>query len=96
MANQVVDAMASLEARSEPVPEIGYPEMTMEHKAQVLLIQRQDLTIRNTIHQLQEQLKQMPQQMNALLNKICKDLKISPDAVTFDLDNLKIGPPKEK
>ena len=66
------------------------PEMTMDHKAQLLLHQRQQLTCQLTIYRLQQQLDQMPATLNVLLNNICKDLKIDPNGYTFDLDNLKI------
>ena len=68
------------------------PELTPEQQRQVLLIQRQILTLQVTIHNSQRQLEQMGPALNGLLTKIATDLKIDPNAYTFDLDNLRLVP----
>jgi len=68
------------------------PELTPEQQKQVLLIQRQILTLQVNIHNAQKQLEQLGPIMNNVLNKIAVDLKIDPNAFTFDLDNLKLVP----
>lgn len=66
------------------------PELTAEHQKQVLLIQRQILTLQVNINNAQKQLEQLGPIMNNVLTKIAQDLKIDPNAFTFDLDNLKL------
>lgn len=68
------------------------PELTPEHKTQVLLLQRQILTLQVTLQNTQKQLEQMGPSLNLLLNKILEDLKSDPKDYTFDLDSLKLLP----
>ncbi len=66
------------------------PELTAEEQKQVLLVQRQILTLQVNIHNAQKQLEQMGPVLNQLLTNIATSHKIDPNAYTFDLDNLKL------
>ena len=71
---------------------VEVPELTADQKNQVLMIQRQILTLQVNINNAQKQLEQLGPVLNNILNKIAVDLKIDPNAFTFDLDNLKLIP----
>lgn len=68
------------------------PELTPEQKNQVLLIQRQILSLQVNINNANKQLEQLGPALNTLLNKIATDLQIDPNEFTFDLDNLRLVP----
>ena len=76
-------------AASSEQPE-SLPELSMEQIARILLQQRQELTLKLTIRELQQQLEKCPAQMNELLLNICKELNVDPTKVTFDLDATKL------
>jgi len=71
------------------------PELTAEEQKQVLLIQRQILTLQVNIHNAQKQLEQMGPVLNNLLTNIATAHKIDPNTFTFDLDNLRLVPKAE-
>ncbi len=88
--SQAAQAMDSLESRSEVVDYVTPPELSQVQKNQVLILQRQILSMKVNINNLEKQLEQMGPAMNELLSKIAKELCINPEAFTFDLDNLKL------
>ena len=64
------------------------PVLNDTQKNQVLLIQRQILTAQVNIYNSQKQMEQLAQGLNSLLTSIAQELKIDPNAYTFDLDRL--------
>lgn len=91
------DALDSLESRNEDVSKM--PELTMEHKLDLVLHQRQQLVIQVTIKKLEDSIRELHAQLEAgavILNgkliAICKDLNIDQNKWTFDLDKFKINP----
>jgi hypothetical protein len=73
------------------------PELTDTQKNEVLLMQRQILTLQTNIFQAQKQLESFGPTLTQLLNKIVLEMELNPEHVVFDLDNLVVvAKPVEK
>lgn len=80
------------------VEEVSKLELNMDQKSRILLIQRTNLTFRNTIHELKNTLREVQEkadetsvEMNKLLITICSELNVDPNAVVFQLDGLQVA-----
>lgn len=75
--------------KEEIIPKV--PSFTSDQLARILLQQRHELTIQTTIHQLQKQLDQCPQEMDILLSNLLDELNVKKDTVVVDLNTLKMS-----
>lgn len=83
------EALDQLESRSvaDVVPEKA-PELTLENQKQLLLVQRQILSLKVNISEAQKQLDSLAPVFNNMVTKLATDLKVDANKYAFDIDTL--------
>lgn len=91
MSTEVLD---QLEGRSVQEDRVKDPELSTEQKNQLLLVQRQILSLKVNINEQTKQLEQLAPAFNNLVTRMANELKVDGSKFTFDIDTLSFVPKK--